>query len=173
MEHNLSQLSIIVSCRRRSENTNSRIQAVKILILKFLSQIILTFFKQTLEFFDFGICLCWFCCLRHQKSHAYCVIFALLLAHTDSLWHQCRNVSTFEWILFFLFSLLSSKKQGFFSLLQLVHSIKSKRRNTFRIIENSWWQFQHSSLFSRVLEDRFTCYVQVYHIYLCIMCTRK
>ena len=117
MEHNLSQLSIIVSCRRQSENTNSRIQAVKIWILKFLSQIILTFFKQTLEFFDFGICLCWFCCLRHQKSHAFCVIFALLLAHTDSLWHRCRNISGLEW--FCCFHYCHQKSKDFFLFCRL------------------------------------------------------
>ena len=67
-EHNLLQLSIIVSCRRQSENTNSRIQAVKIWFLKFLSQIILILFKQTNSHWHW--CrntsgLEWFCCFHY------------------------------------------------------------------------------------------------------------
>ena len=134
-EHNLLQLSIIVSCRRQSENTNSRIQAVKIWFLKFLSQIILIFFKQT-----------------------------------NSLWHWCCNISGLEW--FCCFHHCHQKRKDFFSLLQVVHLKKSKRRKTFRIIENSKWQFQHSSLFSRgCWKTVFVCYVRVYHTYLCIICT--
>ena len=135
-ENFLLQLSNIVSCRRQSENTNSRIQAVKIWFLKFLSQIILIFFKQT-----------------------------------NSLWHWCRNISGLEW--FCCFHYCHQKRKDFFSLLQVVHLKTSKRRKTFRIIENSKWQFQHSSLFSRECgETVFVCYVYVYHIYLCIMCTQ-
>ena len=135
-EHNLSQLSIIVSFTRQSENTNSRIQAVKIWFLKFLSQIILIPFKQT-------------------NSH----------------WHWCRNISGLEW--FCCFHYCREKKEGVFSLLQVVHLLKSKRRKTFRIMENSKRQFQHSSLSSRECwKTVFVCYVWVYHIYLCIMCTR-
>ena len=114
------------------------------------------FFKQTLEslflllsrlstlFFYFGIFWCWFCRLRHQKSRAFCVIFTSLLAHTDSLWHRCRNISGLEWFCCFHYCHIKAR---IFSLLQVVHVIKSKRRKTFRIIENSKWQFQHSSLF--------------------------
>ena len=116
-EHNLLQLSIIVSCRRQSDNTNSRIQAEKIWFLKFLSQIILIFFKQT-----------------------------------NSLWHWCRNISGLDW--FYCFHYCHQ-----ISLLQVVHLIKSKRRKTFRIIENCKRQFQHSSLFSSEWwKTVFVCY---------------
>ena len=143
-ETNLSQLSIIISCSKQSENTNSRIQEVKIWILKFLSQIILTFFKQTIEFFDFGICWCWFCCLRHQKSHAFCVIFTLLLAQTDSLWHRCRNISGLGG--FCHFQYCHQKSKDFFSSAGYTLN-KIQKKKDLRIIENTRWQFQHSSLF--------------------------
>ena len=65
------------------------------------------------EFFYFGICWCWFCCLRHQKSHAFCVIFTLLLVHTDRLWHRCGNISGLEW--FCCFHYCHQKRKDFFS----------------------------------------------------------
>ena len=122
-EHKLLQLSIIVSWRRQSENTNSRIQAVKIWVLKFLSQIILIFFKKT-----------------------------------NSPWHWCRNISGLEW--FYCFHYCHQNKKGVFSLPQVVHLIKSKRRKTFRITENCKRQLQHSFLFSsKWWKTVFVCYV--------------
>ena len=152
-EHNLLQLSIIVSCRRQSENTNSRIQAVKIWFLKFLSQIILIFFKQT-----------------------------------NSLWHWCHNISGLEWFCCFhychqslalmsqhkwlgmilLFSLLSSKKEGVFSLLQVVHLVKSKRRKTFRIIETVRDNISTVPFFPESVGKQFLYVMCRYTIFPCV-----
>ena len=139
--------------------------------MKFLSQIILTFFKQTRVFCLWHLLMCWFCCLRHQKSRAFCVIFTLLLAHTDSLWQRCHNISGLGG--FFHFHSCHQTSKDFFSSAGCTLN-KIQRKKDLRITINSKWQFQHSSLFfQRVLEDSF-CLLCVDIPYLLVynLCTQ-
>ena len=132
-EHNLLQLSIIVSCRRQYQ----RIQILEYKRWRFDS---------------------WNSC--HRSS-------CFSLSRLNSLWHWCCNISGSEW--FSCFHYCHQKRKEFFSLLQVVHLIKSKRRKTFRIIENSKRQFQHSSLFSRECWKTVFLYVMcTYTIFTCV-----
>ena len=89
-------------------------------------------------------------------------------------------MSQHKWLgMILLFSLLSSKKEGVFSLLQVLRLIKSNRRKTFRIIENSKRQFISAQFpfFQRVLENSFCMlyvgipYLLVYNVHPNIMHT--